>query len=65
MTPPWKALGYFREGDTLVVPSPDRLGRSIQDVNAIVAGIRKRGRGVVRRGRAARGTPPAKGDPEP
>jgi DNA invertase Pin-like site-specific DNA recombinase len=27
----WAALDYAREGDTLVVPSLDRLGRSIQD----------------------------------
>ena len=33
----WKALDYLREGDTLVVPSLDRLGRSIQDLIAIVA----------------------------
>ncbi|MCX5345004.1 recombinase family protein [Streptomyces atratus] len=25
----WKALDYLRERDTLVVPSLDRLGRSI------------------------------------
>jgi len=25
----WKALDYLREGDTLVVPSLDRLGRSL------------------------------------
>lgn len=41
----WKALDYLREGDTLVVPSLDRLGRSIQDLIAIVAGLRKRGIG--------------------
>lgn len=38
----WKALDYARPGDTLVVPSLDRLGRSIQDLIAIVAGLRKR-----------------------
>ncbi|MFG2409750.1 recombinase family protein [Streptomyces brevispora] len=27
----WKALGFLREGDTLVVPSLDRLGRSLQE----------------------------------
>ncbi|WP_309074859.1 recombinase family protein [Streptomyces sp. NWU339] len=32
-------------GDTLVVPSLDRLGRSIQDLIAIVADLRKRGIG--------------------
>ncbi|MDP9868224.1 DNA invertase Pin-like site-specific DNA recombinase [Streptosporangium brasiliense] len=36
----WKALDYLREGDTLVVPSLDRLGRSLQDLIAIVAGLR-------------------------
>lgn len=41
----WKALDYLRAGDTLVVPSLDRLGRSIQDLIAIVAGLRKRGIG--------------------
>lgn len=41
----WKALDYARPGDTLVVPSLDRLGRSIQDLIAIVAGLRKRGIG--------------------
>lgn len=41
----WKALDYMRPGDTLVVPSLDRLGRSLQDLIAIVAGLRKRGIG--------------------
>ena len=41
----WKAHDYLREGDTLVVPSLDRLGRSLQDLIAIVAGLRKRGIG--------------------
>ncbi|MFG3158114.1 recombinase family protein [Streptomyces sp. NPDC048219] len=41
----WKALDYARPGDTLVVPSLDRLGRSIQDLIAIVGGLRKRGIG--------------------
>jgi len=40
-----KALDYLRPGDTLVVPSLDRLGRSLQDLIAIVAGLRKRGVG--------------------
>ncbi|MFC4048399.1 recombinase family protein [Actinomadura syzygii] len=40
-----KALEYARPGDTLVVPSLDRLGRSLQDLIAIVAGLRKRGIG--------------------
>ncbi|MGW1653854.1 recombinase family protein [Streptomyces atratus] len=42
---PWAALDYARPGDTIVVPSLDRLGRSIQDLIAIVAGLRKRGIG--------------------
>ncbi|MFF9240121.1 recombinase family protein [Streptomyces sp. NPDC014801] len=41
----WKALDYLRPNDTLIVPSLDRLGRSIQDLIAIVAGLRKRGIG--------------------
>ena len=44
---PWKALDYLSEGDTLVVPSLDRLGRSIQDLIAIVSGLRKRGVGFT------------------
>ncbi|MFF0109597.1 recombinase family protein [Streptomyces hirsutus] len=40
-----KCLDYLRPGDTLVVPSLDRLGRSIQDLIAIVADLRKRGIG--------------------
>ncbi|WP_371584435.1 recombinase family protein [Streptomyces sp. NBC_01314] len=43
----WKALDYLREGDTLVVPALDRLGRSIQDLIAIVSGLRKRGIGFT------------------
>ena len=35
----WKALDHLRPGDTLVVPSLDRLGRSLQDLIAIVASI--------------------------
>ncbi|MFL6051471.1 MAG: recombinase family protein [Actinoallomurus sp.] len=41
----WKVLDYLRPGDTLVVPSLDRLGRSLQDLISIVAGLRKRGIG--------------------
>ncbi|MFJ6752773.1 recombinase family protein [Streptomyces sp. NPDC091266] len=37
-----KALDYLRPGDSLVVPSLDRLGRSIQDLIAIVGGLRER-----------------------
>lgn len=43
----WKALDYLRPGDTLVVPSLDRLGRSIQDLISIVSGLRKRGIGFT------------------
>ncbi|MGW7529930.1 recombinase family protein [Streptomyces sp. NPDC054783] len=43
----WNALDYAREGDTLVVPSLDRLGRSIQDLISIVSGLRKRGIGFT------------------
>ncbi|MFJ4843220.1 recombinase family protein [Streptomyces sp. NPDC088746] len=43
----WKTLDYLREGDTLVVPSLDRLSRSIQDLIAIVSGLRKRGIGFT------------------
>lgn len=35
----------MRAGDTLMVPSLDRLGRSLQDLISIVAGMRKRGVG--------------------
>ncbi|WP_405673302.1 recombinase family protein [Streptomyces sp. NBC_01530] len=40
-----KALDYLRPGDTLVVPSLDRLGRSIQDLINIVGELRKEGIG--------------------
>lgn len=40
-----RCLDYLRPGDTLVVPSLDRLGRSLQDLIQIVAGLRKRGIG--------------------
>ncbi|MFB0617963.1 recombinase family protein [Streptomyces sp. AGS-58] len=43
----WKALDYLREGDTPVVPSLHRLGRSIRDLIAIVSGFRKRGVGLI------------------
>jgi DNA invertase Pin-like site-specific DNA recombinase len=35
-------LGYLRPGDTLVVPSLDRLSRSLQDLIILVAGLRRR-----------------------
>ncbi|MFE7800865.1 recombinase family protein [Nocardia sp. NPDC057440] len=38
-------LEYLRPGDTLIVPSLDRLGRSLQDLITIVAGLRRRGIG--------------------
>jgi DNA invertase Pin-like site-specific DNA recombinase len=38
-------LDYLRAGDTLVVPSLDRLSRSLQDLITIVAGLRRRGVG--------------------
>lgn len=41
------ALDYCREGDTLVVPALDRLGRSIQDLIDIVGALRKRGIGFT------------------
>ena len=55
----WKALDYLREGDTLVVPSLDRLGRSIQDLIAIVPGLRKRGVGFTSLHEALDTTTPA------
>jgi DNA invertase Pin-like site-specific DNA recombinase len=38
-------LGYLRPGDTLVVPSLDRLSRSLQDLIGLVADLRRRGVG--------------------
>jgi DNA invertase Pin-like site-specific DNA recombinase len=38
-------LDYLRAGDTLVVPSLDRLSRSLQDLIGIVAELRHRGVG--------------------
>ena len=38
-------LDHLRAGDTLVIPSLDRLSRSLQDLIAIVAGLRRRGVG--------------------
>jgi hypothetical protein len=38
-------LDYLRPGDTLVVPSLDRLSRSLADLIAIVAALRRRGVG--------------------
>ncbi len=38
-------LDYLRAGDTLVVPSLDRLSRSLQDLITLVAELRRRGVG--------------------
>ena len=38
-------LDYLRAGDTLVVPSLDRLSRSLQDLITLVAGLRRSGVG--------------------
>ncbi|MCX4461743.1 recombinase family protein [Streptomyces sp. NBC_01728] len=37
-----KCLDYLRPGDTLVVPSLDRLWRSIQDLISIVSNLQRR-----------------------
>ncbi|MFF2638938.1 recombinase family protein [Streptomyces niveus] len=42
----WKVLGFLHEGDTLIVPSLDQLGRSVQNLIAFVPGLRKRGQAV-------------------
>jgi DNA invertase Pin-like site-specific DNA recombinase len=41
----WACLDYLREGDTLVVHDLSRLGRSLADLLALVAGLRRRGVG--------------------
>lgn len=41
------ALDYCRAGDTLVVPSLDRLSRSLSDLITLVNGLRQRGIGFV------------------
>ena len=38
-------LDYLRPGDTLVVPSPDRLSRSLADLIGIVTTLRRQGVG--------------------
>jgi len=38
-------LDYLRAGDTLVVPSLDRLSLSLQDLITLVAGLRRSGVG--------------------
>jgi DNA invertase Pin-like site-specific DNA recombinase len=40
-----RCLDYLRPGDTLVVPSLDRLSRSLQDLITLVAELRRRGVG--------------------
>ena len=40
-----KALDYLRPNDTLIVPSLDRLGRSIKDLIGIVGALREQGIG--------------------
>jgi DNA invertase Pin-like site-specific DNA recombinase len=41
----FECLKYLREGDALVVPSLDRLARSLQDLIAITVDLRQRGIG--------------------
>ncbi|WP_406729057.1 recombinase family protein [Streptomyces sp. GD-15H] len=43
-----KCLGHLRPGDTLLAPSLDRLGRSIQDLIFIFSALCKRGIGSSR-----------------
>jgi DNA invertase Pin-like site-specific DNA recombinase len=43
----WKALDYLRPGDTLVVSSLDKFGRSLADLIAIVTGLPRRGVGFA------------------
>jgi DNA invertase Pin-like site-specific DNA recombinase len=43
----WECLEFLRTGDTLVVTELSRLGRSLHDLLAIVAGLRKRGIGFT------------------
>ena len=38
-----KALGYLREGDTLVVTKLDRLGRSLKKLLELVEDLKERG----------------------
>ena len=53
-----KALDYLCTGDTLTVPSLDRLGCSIHDLITIVAGLRRRGIGFTSRHEALDTTTP-------
>lgn len=43
----WNCLDYLRGGDTLTVTELARLGRSLHDLLALVAGLRKRGIGFT------------------
>jgi DNA invertase Pin-like site-specific DNA recombinase len=43
----WHCLEFMRSGDTLVVTELSRLGRSLHDLLALVAGLRKRGIGFT------------------
>ena len=43
----WACLDYLREGDTLVVLELSRLGRSLTDLLALVAVLRRRGIGFT------------------
>ena len=55
-------LDYLRPGDTLVVPSLDRLSRSLADLIAIVGALRRRGAGFKSPARCPRHHhPPAVG----
>ena len=54
-------LDYLRVGDTLVVPSLDRLSRSLQDLITLVAGLRRRGVGFRSLHEALDTTTPAAG----
>jgi len=56
------AMDYLRAGDTLAVPSLDRLCRSIEDLITIVAGLRRRGIGFTSLHEALDTTTPAAGE---
>lgn len=43
----WNCLDFLSPGDTLVVTELSRLGRSLHDLLALVAGLRKRGIGFT------------------
>jgi hypothetical protein len=54
-------LDYLRPGDTLVVPSLDRLSRSLSDLIGLVAELRRRGVGFCSLHEAWTPPPPAGG----